>query len=49
MKVSKDIVKKRLLKDFNDEKRHICGICGQVITLSDIENLNFEYCKSKWR
>lgn len=47
MKVSKDDVKKKLLKDFNIEKRYICGICRQVITLSDIENLNFEYCKNK--
>jgi hypothetical protein len=45
--VDKEDVKKKLLKDFDNSIYHTCSICGETIAKYDIENLNFEYSKSK--
>lgn len=47
MVVSKEKLKKKLLKEFDNEEKHRCSICNQIIARYDIEDLNFEYCKNK--
>lgn len=47
MVVDKNKLKKKLLKEFDNEIKHKCPICNQVIARYDIEDLNFEYVESK--
>lgn len=47
MVVSKESIKKKLLKEFSKDVKHYCTICRKSITKNDIEDFNFEYTKSK--
>lgn len=48
MIVEKEKLKKKLLKAYeDDDTKKRCCICRQIIEKEDIENLQFEYCKSK--
>ena len=48
MIVEKEKLKKKLLKAYeNEDTKKRCCICRQVIEKEDIENLQFEYCKSQ--
>lgn len=47
MVVDKKEIKNKLLEMFEDDEKVNCSICGEVINKYDIENLNFEYCKTE--
>ena len=47
MVISKETLKKRLLKQFYNYENHTCSICRQVIARYDIKDNNFEYVKNK--
>lgn len=48
MIVEKEKLKKKLLKAYeNEDTKKKCCICRKVIEKEDIENLQFEYCKSQ--
>lgn len=49
MVIAKEKLKKRLLKEFDNNITHTCSICRKVIAKYDIEDLNFEYCKNSLR
>lgn len=49
MVIEKQMQKKKLLKQFDDEeKKKWCSVCRQVLSKADIESCNFEYVKNKY-
>ncbi len=49
MVVSKEKLKKKLLKNFEENTKTFCSICRDIIAKYDIEDENFEYCKNSIR
>lgn len=48
MVIQKQMRQKKLLKQFDDEEKKRCSICGQILSKADIESCNFEYVKNKY-
>lgn len=47
MIVDKKEIKNKLLEMFENCKTVNCSICGETIAKYEIENLDFEYCKTE--
>lgn len=47
MVVDKKEIKNKLLEIIEDDEKVNCSICGEAINKCDIENLDFEYCKTE--